>query len=63
MKIFKPMLIILTPIGVVWGLIEGYRLAGGLVFLMFAFFGLLVAAFAQVVITIRRESREKHRDQ
>jgi hypothetical protein len=36
MKIAKPLLLVLTPIGVVAGLVEGYRVAGGLVVLMAA---------------------------
>ena len=34
MRIAKPLLLVLTPIGVVVGLIHGYRVAGGLVVLM-----------------------------
>ena len=36
MKIAKPMLLVTTPIGVILGIYEGFRLAGGLVFLMIA---------------------------
>ena len=36
MRIAKPMLLITTPIGLGFGIYEGYRLAGGLVFLMIA---------------------------
>ena len=31
MKIAKPILLVTTPLGVVWGLVEAYRMAGGLV--------------------------------
>ncbi len=55
MKIGKPLLLIITPLGVAGGLYEGYRLAGGLVFLMAAFIVFMCAAFAQVVLVIRRE--------
>jgi hypothetical protein len=57
MKIAKPLLLVSTPLGVAWGLLEAYRLAGGLVILMAAMIGLLAAAAATVVATIRRESK------
>jgi hypothetical protein len=53
------MLLITTPIGVVWGIYEGYRLAGGLVFLMIALLSLIGVAMATVVATVRRERREE----
>jgi hypothetical protein len=55
MRIGKPLLLVLTPIGVVVGLIEGYRLAGGLVVLMAAMLLIVGIAAATVVMTIRRE--------
>jgi uncharacterized protein (DUF58 family) len=55
MRIAKPLLLVTTPIGVVWGLLEAYRLAGGLVILMAAMIGTLVAAAGTVVATVRRE--------
>lgn len=55
MKIAKPLLLITTPIGVAIGIYEGYRLAGGLVFLMVALLLLISAAMGSVVLTIRRE--------
>jgi hypothetical protein len=57
-KIGKPLLLIITPLGVAGGLYEAYRLAGGLVLLMAALIGMLCAAFAQLVYTIRREQRD-----
>ena len=60
MRIGKPLLLIITPIGLAIGLYEGWRLAGGLVFLMAAFIGFLAFAFLTVVLTIRRE-REQER--
>jgi hypothetical protein len=57
MRIAKPMLLISTPIGLGFGIYEGFRLAGGLVFLMVALISLLGAAMASVVLTVRRESR------
>ena len=59
MRIGKPLLLITTPIGLAIGLYEGWRLAGGLVFLMAAFIGFLAFAFMTVVLTIRREKREE----
>ena len=58
MRIAKPLLIITTPVGVVWGLLEAHRLAGGLVFLMAVLVLFMSAAIAMVVQTIRREKRE-----
>lgn len=57
MRIAKPILLVSTPLGVVFGLLEGYRLAGGLVLLMAAMLGLMSIAAASVVRTVRRESR------
>jgi hypothetical protein len=55
MRIAKPLLLVSTPIGVVWGLLEAYRLAGGLVILMAAMVGTMAAAAGSVVAIIRRE--------
>jgi predicted MFS family arabinose efflux permease len=60
LRIGKPLLLITTPIGLAIGLYEGWRLAGGLVFVMAAFIGLLGFAFLTIVLTIRRE-REQER--
>jgi len=59
MRIAKPMLLITTPIGLAFGIYEGYRLAGGLVFLMIALVSLITVAMATVVATVRREKREE----
>lgn len=59
MRIAKPLLLVTTPIGVAWGLYEGWRLAGGLVFLMAALLGLISVAMISVVRTVRREQREE----
>jgi hypothetical protein len=58
MKIAKPLLLITTPIGVIEGFYECYRLAGGLLFLMVAMVGVMVVAMASVISTIRREQRQ-----
>lgn len=59
MRIAKPMLLVTTPIGLGFGIYEGYRLAGGLVFLMIALISLIGVAMATVVATVRRERREE----
>lgn len=56
MRIAKPLLLVTTPIGVIGGLRECYRLAGGLVFLMAALLLMVSAAIAMLVATIRREA-------
>jgi protein-S-isoprenylcysteine O-methyltransferase Ste14 len=60
MRIAKPLLLTITPIGLIDGFYECYELAGGLVFLMAAMVGVLVVAAATVVMTIRREERALH---
>lgn len=55
MRIAKPLLLVTTPVGVLWGLFEAYRLAGGLVFLMAAMMGVVGAGIGTVVLTARRE--------
>jgi hypothetical protein len=62
MKIAKPLLLVTTPIGMVEGFYECYRLAGGLLILMVAMVGLMCIAFGTVIATIRREARaaEQH---
>jgi hypothetical protein len=57
MRIAKPLLLVSTPLGMVTGLIEAYRMVGGLAVLMFAMMGLLGVAAASVVLTIRREKK------
>ncbi len=55
MKIAKPLLLITTPIGVIGGVIEAFRLAGGLAFLMIAMLLFISAAIGMLVVTIRKE--------
>jgi hypothetical protein len=57
MKIAKPLLLISTPIGVIGGLHEAFRLAGGLAFLLIVVLGILSVAAGTVVMVIRREQR------
>jgi hypothetical protein len=56
MRIAKPILLVSTPLGVIGGLHEAYRLAGGMVILMAMMVGLMSVAIASVVLTIRREA-------
>ena len=58
MRIAKPLLMVTTPVGVVWGLIECHRIAGGLVFIMFAMLVVMAAAAASVVAVVRSERRK-----
>jgi predicted MFS family arabinose efflux permease len=59
MRIAKPLLLVTTPIGLAIGLYEGWRLAGGLVFIMGALMLVIAAAFGSVVYTVRKERREE----
>jgi predicted MFS family arabinose efflux permease len=58
-RIGKPLLLITTPIGLAIGLYEGWRLAGGLVFVMALFIAFLGFAFLTIVLTIRRERKQE----
>jgi len=58
MRIAKPLLLVSTPLGMVTGLIEAYRLVGGLAILMFAMMAMLGVAAAGIVYTIKKEKRE-----
>jgi predicted exporter len=58
MRIAKPLLLVSTPLGMVTGLIEAYRLVGGLAILMFAMMAMLGIAAAGIVYTIKKEKRE-----
>ena len=57
MRIAKPLLLVTTPIGVVEGIYECYRLAGGLVFIMVSMVGVMSVALATIIATVRRERR------
>jgi hypothetical protein len=59
MKIAKPLLLVTTPLGLLDGFYECYRLAGGFLFLMVAMVGVVGVGFATVIATIRREERER----
>ena len=56
MRIARPMLLVTTPIGVVFGLREAWRLAGpGMALLMTAMIGVVGALVWMTVRTIRKE--------
>ena len=55
MRIAKPLLMVSTPLGVVVGLYEGYRLTGGMVVLMALMMGIVAAGVASVVRIVRTE--------
>jgi len=57
MRIAKRLLLVTTPIGVLSGFYECVKLAGGLVFIMLAMVGVMLAALTSVVAVVRRESR------
>jgi hypothetical protein len=56
-KIAKPLLLTTTPLGLLEGFYECYKLAGGLLFLMVAMVGVFGVGVASVVAAIRREER------
>jgi hypothetical protein len=62
MRIAKPMLAVLTPLGVIGGVYEGYRLAGGLVAIMVALIAFMTVALMYVVRRIRQERAELERE-
>jgi uncharacterized membrane protein YccC len=55
MRIAKPLLLVLTPIGIVGGLLEAARFNPGLAFLMGVLLAGVSAAAWMLVATIRRE--------
>jgi hypothetical protein len=62
MKIAKPLLLVTTPIGLLDGFYECYKLAGGLLFLMVAMVGVMTVAMCTVIATIRREERQSRKE-
>jgi hypothetical protein len=57
MRIAKPLLLVSTPIGLLDGFYECYKLAPGLLILMVAMVGVVAVGFGTVISTIRREER------
>jgi predicted MFS family arabinose efflux permease len=58
-KIGKPLLLITTPIGLAIGLYEGWKLAGGLVFVMATFIAFLGFCVFDDRADDRRERRQE----
>ena len=56
MKIAKPLLLVMTPIGVVWGLVEAWRFHWWLALLMAALLG-IIGSFTW--LTVRRIRSER----
>jgi hypothetical protein len=63
MRIAKPILLVTTPLGVLIGIHEAHRLAGGLVWLMIALLLFISAAIGMTDLVIRREAAEEARDE
>lgn len=61
MRLAKPILLTATPLGVLGGLHEAWKLSPGLAFLMAAMVGVMAAAIGSVVLTVRRENAEEQR--
>lgn len=60
MRIARPILLVSTPIGVVFGLREAWRLAGpGMAVLMAAMLGVVGALLWMTVRTIRKERDQR----
>jgi hypothetical protein len=55
MRLAKPILLTATPLGIIGGLYEAWKLSAGLAFLMAAMMGVMAAAIGSVVLTVRRE--------
>jgi hypothetical protein len=62
-KIAKPILLVTTPLGVIEGVYECYKLAGGLVFIMLAMLTVMTCAAATVVSVVRREEADARKTQ
>lgn len=55
MRIARPILLVTTPLGLIEGVYECYKLAGGLVVIMLSMLLVMCCALATVVFAIRRE--------
>jgi hypothetical protein len=58
MRIAKPILLVTTPVGVVWGVYEAARFHPGLAILMTVLVGVIAALLWMTVARIRRERLE-----
>ncbi len=61
MRLAKPILLVLTPLGIAGGLYEAWKISSGLAFLMAVMMCVMGAAIAGVVFTVRREQAEEKR--
>jgi uncharacterized membrane protein YqjE len=59
LRIAKPILLVSTPVGVVWGIVEAYRFKPVLALLMSLLIGVISAFMWYTLRTIRRENREQ----
>jgi membrane protein implicated in regulation of membrane protease activity len=60
MRLAKPMLLVIVPVGVVWGLVEAARFHPALAFLMF----LLLSVISMFIwMTVRRIRSERAAEQ
>jgi hypothetical protein len=59
LRIAKPILLVSTPVGVVWGVIEAWRFKPVLALLMCALLSVISAFIWMTVRTIRREQQSK----
>lgn len=57
MRIAKPILLVSTPVGVAWGVVEAYRFHPWLAVLMIALLTVVSLFIGLTVRTIRREQR------
>jgi uncharacterized membrane protein YqjE len=63
MRIARPLLLVTTPIGVIFGLREAWRLAGPAMAVLMALMLAVVGAFVWwTVRTVRRESAQERTD-
>lgn len=59
MRIAKPILLVSTPVGLVWGVIEAWRFKPVLAVLMCALLSVISAFLWMTVRTIRREQQNQ----
>ncbi|MGE0114704.1 MAG: hypothetical protein AB7T07_07450 [Steroidobacteraceae bacterium] len=60
LRIAKPILLVSTPIGVVWGVVEAYRFKPTLAALMCLLLSVISAFIWYTVRTVRREQQHGH---
>ena len=57
MRIAKPLLLVSTPVGVIWGLVVAYRMKPWLAWLMLGLLTVISIFIGYTVAVIRREQR------